>query len=181
MSDKVPYSEIMQRMHSDINYIAEEAYQRGINDGSLDVKQRVEEAYQRGFDDGKDSVMLPCDGCKWDTEEGEGAHCKRCSRNCLDNYEEKQKADREKRVDAEVGDDRTREDEKMKVVVVFSSGFHLVVTCDEFETTRDGLGSINQCKFIGITDNKPLFLNPDHIDCIYRVLEDKNGRNHNTR
>lgn len=70
--------------------LQDEAYKRGINDGSLDVKQRVEGAYQRGFDDGKDSVMLPCDGCKWDTEDGDGAHCKRCSRNCLDNYEEKQ-------------------------------------------------------------------------------------------
>ena len=29
----------------------DEAYQRGINDGSLDVKQRVEGAYQRGLDD----------------------------------------------------------------------------------------------------------------------------------
>ena len=67
---KVPYSEIMTRMHGDINYIAEEAYRdgydhcekemkkkvdeaykRGINDGSLDVKQRAEGAYQRGLDD----------------------------------------------------------------------------------------------------------------------------------
>lgn len=29
------------------------AYQKGINDGSLDVKQRVEGAYQKGFEDGK--------------------------------------------------------------------------------------------------------------------------------
>ena len=29
----------------------DEAYQRGINDGSLDVKQRVEGAYQRGLED----------------------------------------------------------------------------------------------------------------------------------
>ena len=87
----------------DIRKKVDEAYQRGINDGSLDVKQRVEGAYQRGFDDGKDSVMLPCDGCKWDTEEGDGAHCKRCSRNCLDNYEEKQKAEAEDEI--KVGDE----------------------------------------------------------------------------
>ena len=31
--------------------LQDEAYQRGINDGSLDVKQRVEGAYQRGLDD----------------------------------------------------------------------------------------------------------------------------------
>jgi hypothetical protein len=31
--------------------LQDEAYQRGINDGSLDVKQRVEGAYQRGLND----------------------------------------------------------------------------------------------------------------------------------
>ena len=31
--------------------LQEEAYKRGINDGSLDVKQRVEGAYQRGLED----------------------------------------------------------------------------------------------------------------------------------
>ena len=31
--------------------LQDEAYQRGINDGSLDVKQRVEGAYQRGLED----------------------------------------------------------------------------------------------------------------------------------
>ena len=31
--------------------LQDEAYQKGINDGSLDVKQRVEGAYQKGLDD----------------------------------------------------------------------------------------------------------------------------------
>lgn len=31
--------------------LQDEAYQRGINDGSLDVKQRVERAYRRGLED----------------------------------------------------------------------------------------------------------------------------------
>lgn len=31
--------------------LQDEAYKKGINDGSLDVKQRVEGAYQRGLDD----------------------------------------------------------------------------------------------------------------------------------
>ena len=34
----------------------DEAYQKGINDGSLDVKQRVEGAYQRGLEDAWDVV-----------------------------------------------------------------------------------------------------------------------------
>ena len=33
--------------------LQDEAYKRGINDGSLDVKQRVEGAYQRGLEEGK--------------------------------------------------------------------------------------------------------------------------------
>jgi transcription antitermination factor NusG len=32
----------------------DDAYKRGINDGSLDVKQRAEGAYQKGFNDGKE-------------------------------------------------------------------------------------------------------------------------------
>jgi len=36
----------------------DEAYKRGINDGSLDVKQRVEGAYQRGLEDGKKAFDL---------------------------------------------------------------------------------------------------------------------------
>ena len=39
--------------------LQDEAYQKGINDGSLDVKQRVEGAYQKGFEDGKKSVSDP--------------------------------------------------------------------------------------------------------------------------
>ena len=44
--------------------LQEEAYKRGINDGSLDVKQRVEGAYQRGLEDAweaarKISLMSP--------------------------------------------------------------------------------------------------------------------------
>ena len=44
--------------------LQDEAYQKGINDGSLDVKQRVEGAYQRGLEDAweaarKISLMSP--------------------------------------------------------------------------------------------------------------------------
>lgn len=34
----------------------DEAYRKGINDGSLDVKQRVEGAYQRGLEDAWDAA-----------------------------------------------------------------------------------------------------------------------------
>ena len=43
--------------------LQDEAYQRGINDGSLDVKQRVEGAYQRGLDDAWETARA----LVWDT------------------------------------------------------------------------------------------------------------------
>lgn len=44
------------------------AYQKGINDGSLDVKQRVEGAYQKGFEDGKTVHEKGCEGCEHECE-----------------------------------------------------------------------------------------------------------------
>lgn len=51
MADKVLYSEIMTRMHGDINYIAEEAYRDGYDHCEKEMKEKVNEAYQRGLDD----------------------------------------------------------------------------------------------------------------------------------
>ncbi len=50
MADKVPYSEIMQRMHGDINYIAEEAYRDGYDHCEKEMREQVGEACQRGLD-----------------------------------------------------------------------------------------------------------------------------------
>ena len=51
MADKVPYSEIMQRMHGDINYIAEEAYCDGYDHCEKEMREHAGESYQRGLDD----------------------------------------------------------------------------------------------------------------------------------
>lgn len=42
MSEKIPYEQVMGRMRMDIDYIAEEAYQKGYNEG-----------YQKGFEAGQ--------------------------------------------------------------------------------------------------------------------------------
>ena len=55
------------------------AYQKGINDGSLDVKQRVEGAYQKGFEDGKAVHDKGCEGCKYANVAGTHEPCVRCS------------------------------------------------------------------------------------------------------
>ena len=39
MSDRIPYTEIMERMKSDVDYIAEEAYDKGYSEG-CDAKFR---------------------------------------------------------------------------------------------------------------------------------------------
>jgi hypothetical protein len=53
---RVDQVEDLEELNSDyinehFGELQDEAYQRGINDGSLDVKQRVEGAYQRGLED----------------------------------------------------------------------------------------------------------------------------------
>jgi hypothetical protein len=57
MSEKIPYTQVARRITSDIDYIMEEAYlqgkEQGFCDGSIDVKKRVEEAYQKGFEAGQ--------------------------------------------------------------------------------------------------------------------------------
>jgi len=55
------------------------AYQKGINDGSLDVKQRVEGAYQKGLEDGKAVHDKGCEGCKYANVAGTHEPCVRCS------------------------------------------------------------------------------------------------------
>lgn len=57
MSEKIPYTQVARRITSDIDYIMEEAYlqgkEQGFCDGSIDVKKRVEEAYHKGFEVGQ--------------------------------------------------------------------------------------------------------------------------------
>lgn len=52
-SDYVNYLEELNSDYINEHYgsLQDEAYRRGLNDGSLDVKQRVEGAYQRGLED----------------------------------------------------------------------------------------------------------------------------------
>lgn len=64
--------------------LQDEAYKRGINDGSLDVKQRVEGAYQRGFEDGKAVHDKGCEGCMYQDNTIEHHPCGVC-RNAYNN------------------------------------------------------------------------------------------------
>ena len=59
----------------------------------------------------------------------------------------------------------------MKIVFCFKNGTQLVITCDEFSLTQNGLGEYVGYEIKGITDNKPLYVNWNDITCIYRVME----------
>lgn len=59
----------------------------------------------------------------------------------------------------------------MKIVFCFKNGTQLVITCDEFSLTKNGLGDYTGYEIKGITDNKPLYINWSDITCIYRVME----------
>ena len=62
------------------------AYQKGINDGSLDVKQRVEGAYQKGFEDGKAVNDKGCEGCKYSGTPQGDSPCYNCSNYYQNNW-----------------------------------------------------------------------------------------------
>ena len=52
MSEKIPYEQVMGRMRIDIDYIAEEAYQKGYDAAKLIYQNpNAESDYQRGLDD----------------------------------------------------------------------------------------------------------------------------------
>lgn len=59
MSRKIPYKDIIDRIKDDVDYIADEAYKNGYDDGAKSVKNwdeeeknlRIKEAYEKGLDD----------------------------------------------------------------------------------------------------------------------------------
>lgn len=55
MSEKIDYKEVMIRMKMDVNYIAEEAYNKGYEEAKLIWSSKTdEESYKRGLHDGND-------------------------------------------------------------------------------------------------------------------------------
>jgi len=77
----------------------DDAYKRGIDDGSLDVKQRAEGAYQKGFEDGKAQDGHGCEGCEWDGTPFDV--CSKC-RNSYENLYKRKESDDEIKVGDEV-------------------------------------------------------------------------------
>ena len=57
MSEKIPYEKVMRRMRMDIDYIADEAYQKGFEAGSHEATTIQ---YQKGFDDANKTRAEVC-------------------------------------------------------------------------------------------------------------------------
>lgn len=62
----------------------------------------------------------------------------------------------------------------MTIGIVFKNGYELKVKCDNLETTRSNItGRITNMNFSGIKENKPLDVDFEEVQCIYRVLRDE--------
>ena len=64
---KIDYREVMSRIKDDVNYVADEAYNKGYKIGKLSCSSKIgEESYQRGLDDAweaaKKVVLSPDEG-----------------------------------------------------------------------------------------------------------------------
>lgn len=63
---------------------------------------------------------------------------------------------------------------KSRVKIRFKSGFELPITCDEITiNTNTMTGEITGYNIKGITDNNPLFLRVEDIECIFQEMSDE--------
>ncbi len=58
--------------------LQDDAYKRGVIDGSIDVKERVDGAYQKGLEDGKAIHEKGCEGCRHAVMGSDTAICSQC-------------------------------------------------------------------------------------------------------
>lgn len=58
-----------------------------------------------------------------------------------------------------------------KIVIRLKSGFELPVECENFKYMLDVLNEISEVSITGAKDNRPLYLNPRDIECVWQVLD----------
>lgn len=63
---KIDYREVMSRIKDDVNYVADEAYNKGYKIGRLSCSSKIDEAYQKGLADAWEAarkiVLSPDEG-----------------------------------------------------------------------------------------------------------------------
>lgn len=99
MADKIPYEQVIVSMKSDIDYIAEEAYQKGFEAGSHEATTLE---YQQGLEDGKARNESGCIGCRYDDGTTEHSPCDYCCNAYSNQWSAKPCSD-----EIEVGDEVT--------------------------------------------------------------------------
>lgn len=123
-------NEVMKHICDVMRKRINEAYKRGVNDGSLDVKQRAEGAYQKGLEDGKAQDSHGCEGCEWDGTPFDV--CSKC-RNSYGNLYKRKEPDDEIKVGDEVV---WTEDEDVVIIVTLIYTSSGIEWCDGI--CRDG-------------------------------------------
>lgn len=59
----------------------------------------------------------------------------------------------------------------MRIIIRFKSGFELPITCDSFSLTQHPMtNEITKYDIKGITDNKPIFLRLEDVECVFRDM-----------
>ena len=95
MSDAIPYKQIIDRVKSDIDWIAEQAYANGYNEAKLIYQNpNAESDYQRGLDDGKARNEDGCIGCRYDDGTTEHSPCNYCCNAYSNQWMAKEKTDK---------------------------------------------------------------------------------------
>lgn len=58
-----------------------------------------------------------------------------------------------------------------KIVIRLKSGLELPIECEEARFKPDLLGGCQSYVLKGVKDNRPLYLNPQDIECVYQIME----------
>ena len=58
-----------------------------------------------------------------------------------------------------------------KIVIRLKSGFELPIECENAKLTMNITGGIESFEIEGAKDNRPLYLNPQDIECVYQIMD----------
>lgn len=61
----------------------------------------------------------------------------------------------------------------MTIVFVFKNGEKLKSKCEDFSVTTSFTTQLTGFEMNGITENKPVYVDMNNIQCIYRVMSDE--------
>ena len=58
-----------------------------------------------------------------------------------------------------------------KIVIRMKSGFELPIECENAKLTKKITGDIASFEIEGAKDNRPLYLDPQDIECVYQIMD----------